>query len=326
MLRSPSSSSPVVELRLLPLILLLNSLVRSSSPATLGLRWRGARVFAQNICQCSETVGGGLTLRCSGLRLTQIPLGFPNITDRLFLDRNVLSSLPADSFSELPLDELDLSHNQLSSLDPGCFGGLDSLRFLDLSFNRLTALEPASLGGLRSRTNLTHNPWHCNCRMQLMVPELVLDRSSLPGVVCQTSDLHNLGTFQSLLPLHISLHPVTHCHTHTHAHTHTHMSDVRGECVHLCVCVCARTCVSGAVGRPLVLLMQDWDLCLSVRRNPDVVMLVTMVLWFSALVSILLYYIRQNQQLARQHMEYVKALQRRSAAPPAVETCGNTAV
>ncbi|KAK5856875.1 hypothetical protein PBY51_008438 [Eleginops maclovinus] len=274
MLRSPSSSSPVVELRLLPLILLLNSLVRSSSPATLGLRWRGARVFAQNICQCSETVGGGLTLRCSGLRLTQIPLGFPNITDRLFLDRNVLSSLPADSFSELPLDELDLSHNQLSSLDPGCFGGLDSLRFLDLSFNRLTALEPASLGGLRSRTNLTHNPWHCNCRMQLMVPELVLDRSSLPGVVCQTSDLHNLG----------------------------------------------------AVGRPLVLLMQDWDLCLSVRRNPDVVMLVTMVLWFSALVSILLYYIRQNQQLARQHMEYVKALQRRSAAPPAVETCGNTAV
>ncbi|KAL3054443.1 hypothetical protein OYC64_006724 [Pagothenia borchgrevinki] len=248
----------------------------SSSPATLGLRWRAGRVFAQNICQRSERVGGGLTLRCSGLRLTQLPVGFPNSTDRLFLDRNVLSSLPANSFSDLPLDELDLSHNQLSSLDPGCFGGLDSLRFLDLSFNLLTALDPAALGGLRARTNLTHNTWHCDCRMQLMVPELVLDPSSLPGVICQTSDLHNLG----------------------------------------------------AVGRPLVLLMQDWDLCLSVRRNPDLVMLLTMILWFSALVSILLNYIRQNQHLARQHMAYMRALQSHSAAPPAGEgeACGNSAV
>ncbi|XP_074511046.1 leucine-rich repeat-containing protein 3-like [Sebastes fasciatus] len=89
------------------------------------------------------------------------------------------------------------------------------------------------------------------------MPQLDLDPSSLSEVVCQTSDLPNLG----------------------------------------------------AVGMPLVLLVEDWDLCLSVRRSTDVVMLVTMFLWFSTVISYLVYYIRQNQEEARRHMDYLKALQ-----------------
>ncbi|KAL7377729.1 hypothetical protein ABVT39_003639 [Epinephelus coioides] len=178
-----------------------------------------------------------------------VPVGLSNLTVRLSLDKNLLSSLPAGSFSDLSLlDELDLSHNQLSSLEAGCFRGLaSSLRFLDLSSNQLSSLELAALGGLRALTNLTRNPWHCDCRMQLSTPQLDLDPSSL------------------------SVKPPT-CRT---------------------------------------ALLDDWDLCLSVRRTTDVVMLVTMVLWFSTLISYLLYYIRQNQEHARQHMEYIKALQGR---------------
>ncbi|XP_033501750.2 leucine-rich repeat-containing protein 3-like [Epinephelus lanceolatus] len=258
-------SSSVVESAQWILLLLLippwSNLVMTSSPFTVALWHHNNRVSANNVCQRSEMADGGLTVRCSGLRLTQVPVGLSNLTVRLFLDKNLLSSLPAGSFSDLSLlDELDLSHNQLSSLEAGCFRGLaSSLRFLDLSSNQLSSLELAALSGLRALTNLTRNPWHCDCRMQLSTPQLDLDPSSLSEVICQTSDLPNRG----------------------------------------------------AVGTPLLQLLDDWDLCLSVRRSTDVVMLVTMVLWFSTLISYLLYYIRQNQEHARQHMEYIKALQGR---------------
>ncbi|XP_050924565.1 leucine-rich repeat-containing protein 3 isoform X3 [Lates calcarifer] len=221
--KPPPPSSSVVDLsprRMLLLLLLVlppPNLMMTSSPFTVALWRHGNRFSANNICQYLEKPDGGLTVRCSGLRLTQ-----------------------------------------LSSLEAGCFRGLESsLRFLDLSSNWLSALDPAALGGLRAAANLTHNPWHCDCRMQLSMPQLDLDPSSLNEVVCQTSDLPNLG----------------------------------------------------AVGMPLVLLVEDWDLCLSVRRTTDVVMLVTMFLWFSMVISYLVCYIRQNQEDARRHMEYLKSLQ-----------------
>lgn len=57
---------------------------------------------------------------------------------------------------------------QLSFLEAGCFRGLESsLHFLDLSSNRLSTLDPAALGDLGALANLTHNPWHCDCNMQV---------------------------------------------------------------------------------------------------------------------------------------------------------------
>ncbi|XP_067426704.1 leucine-rich repeat-containing protein 3B-like [Thunnus thynnus] len=254
-----SSAAQIIRLLLLLLILPLPNLVMTSSAFTVSRSQCPIDSVPADVCQQSEMMDGGLMVRCSGLRLTQVPVGLSNLTVRLFLDKNLLSSLPADSFSDLfLLDELDLSHNQLSSLEAGCFRGLaSSLRFLDLSSNRLSLLDPAVLSGLRAHANLTHNPWHCDCRMQLSMPQLALDPSSLAEVICQTSDLPNLG----------------------------------------------------AVGMPVVLLVEDWDLCLSVRRTTDVVMLVIMFIWFSTVISYLVYYIRQNQEDARRHMEYLKSLQ-----------------
>lgn len=59
-------------------------------------------------------------------------------------------------------------HPQISILEAGCFRGLDSLCFLDLSFNRLSTLDLAVLGGLQVEANLTHNPWHCDCTMEVL--------------------------------------------------------------------------------------------------------------------------------------------------------------
>uniref|UniRef100_A0A3P8SHE2 Leucine rich repeat containing 3C n=1 Tax=Amphiprion percula TaxID=161767 RepID=A0A3P8SHE2_AMPPE len=262
---SPPSSYSVVDvssqwrLLLLLLILPLPGLVMTLSPRSVALWRRSNKVSTINACHWSELADGALMVHCSGLRLTEVPVGLTNRTTRLFLNKNLISSLPADSFSDLfLLNELDLSHNQLSFLEVGCFNGLaSSLRFLDLSSNQLSTLDPAVFDGLQVITNLTQNPWHCDCRMQLSMPRLDLDSASLAEVICQTSDLPNLG----------------------------------------------------AVGLPMLLLMEDWDLCRCVRRTHDFLTLVTMFLWFFMLISYLVYYIRENEAVAHQHLEYLKFLE-----------------
>ncbi|XP_017296356.1 leucine-rich repeat-containing protein 3 [Kryptolebias marmoratus] len=262
------SSSVVSVPRMLLLLLMLPppSLVMTSSPRAMALWRRSNRVSSISACQQTAAAYGGLTVRCSGLRLTQVPVGLSNHTTRLFLNKNLLGFLPAYSFSDLfLLDELDLSHNQLSLLEAGCFFGLaPSLRYLDLSFNRLTTLDPDVLGGLQVQANLTQNPWHCDCSMQMSIPQLDVDESSLDKVICLTSDLPNLG----------------------------------------------------AVGLPLVLLVEDWDLCQSVRRTSEMLTMVTMFIWFFMLISYLFYYIRQNQAVARRHLEYLKFLESRDPFRP----------
>uniref|UniRef100_A0A3Q3VW29 LRRNT domain-containing protein n=1 Tax=Mola mola TaxID=94237 RepID=A0A3Q3VW29_MOLML len=141
-------------------------------------------------CYCTESDGGGKTVRCSNLQLTEIPQDFPNDTRHVFLDFNLFTTVPANAFAGLPhLVELDLSHNELSQLEPGAFRGLgSSLQFLDLSSNKLVNFNSEAFEGLRARANLTNNPWHCDCNMQIALPRVDLEPASLAGIVCQTSD------------------------------------------------------------------------------------------------------------------------------------------
>ncbi|XP_035253202.1 leucine-rich repeat-containing protein 3B-like [Anguilla anguilla] len=146
-------------------------------------------------CYCSESPEGGLAVRCSGLHLPEVPRDLPNDTRHLYLDYNRLTTIPTDAFLGLSLlSELDLSHNDLAQLEPGAFRGLaESLEFLDLSSNRLMALNPLAFEGLRSRANLTHNPWHCDCNLQTAMTLLDLEPASLAGVVCRTSEPEEAG-------------------------------------------------------------------------------------------------------------------------------------
>ncbi|XP_060794732.1 leucine-rich repeat-containing protein 3B [Neoarius graeffei] len=165
--------------------LLLHSLVLMT------LCFHHAATSCSKRCYCSESDGpsGGKTMRCSNLQLTEIPRDIPNDTRRLYLDYNLLTSVPANAFQDLPLlAELDLSHNELALLEPGAFRGLaSSLLFLDLSSNQLATLDPEAFEGVRARSNLTGNPWHCDCRLQTALPRLDLEPVSLTGIVCQTS-------------------------------------------------------------------------------------------------------------------------------------------
>lgn len=146
-------------------------------------------------CYCSESEISGKTVRCSNLQLTEIPQDIPNDTQHIYLDFNLLTTVPANAFAGLPhLVELDLSHNELSHLEPGAFQGLgSSLQFMDLSFNKLVNFNPEAFEGLRAHANLTNNPWHCDCNLQMAMPRVDLEPASLTGIVCQTSDPEEIG-------------------------------------------------------------------------------------------------------------------------------------
>ncbi|KAM9504605.1 leucine-rich repeat-containing protein 3B-like isoform 1-T1 [Salvelinus alpinus] len=223
-------------------------------------------------CYCSESDGRGKTVRCSNLRLTEIPQDLPNDTQRIYLDFNLLTVVPSNAFWDLPmLSELDLSNNELAQLEPGAFRGLGpSLTFLDLSSNKLVNFNPEAFEGLRARTNLTNNPWHCDCNLQLAMPLIDLEPLSLTGIVCETSEPPDVG----------------------------------------------------AEGVPF-LLAQDLDLCVVMKKTTDVAMLVTMFGWFTMVISYLVYYVRNNTEDARRHLEYLKSLptkQEQSEASSTIST------
>ncbi|XP_066554769.1 leucine-rich repeat-containing protein 3B [Amia ocellicauda] len=221
-------------------------------------------------CYCSESSGGLKTVRCSNKRLTEIPQDIPNDTHHLYLDFNLITVVPTNAFLELPLlSELDLSHNEIAKLEPGAFRGLSSsLEFLDLSSNKLMTLQPEAFESLRARTNLSNNPWHCDCALHTQLPKLELQPVSFTGIVCHTA-----------LPEEYK-------------------------------------------GSPF-LLTKDVDFCIVLKKTTDVAMLVTMFGWFTMVISYLVYYVRQNQEDARRHLEYLKSLpsrQRKSEESSTIST------
>ncbi len=96
---------------------------------------------------------GEITLDLSNLFITSLE-GLVNIpgldtVQSLFLYSNQLTTLAADTFSNLPqLRILGLNNNQLTTLAAGTFTNLPQLRILDLSNNQLTALAAGTFTNL----------------------------------------------------------------------------------------------------------------------------------------------------------------------------------
>uniref|UniRef100_A0A673Z4S6 Uncharacterized protein n=1 Tax=Salmo trutta TaxID=8032 RepID=A0A673Z4S6_SALTR len=68
----------------------------------------------------------------------------------LHLDGNWLTDLPGKLFEVMSkLEVLNLSHNNISKVEPKALAGLVNLRELDLSYNRLQSLPPHLLDDLK---------------------------------------------------------------------------------------------------------------------------------------------------------------------------------
>uniref|UniRef100_A0A8D0GLZ9 Leucine-rich repeat-containing protein 3C n=1 Tax=Sphenodon punctatus TaxID=8508 RepID=A0A8D0GLZ9_SPHPU len=87
--------------------------------------------------------------------------------------------------------------------------------------------------------------------------------------------------------------------------------------------VCAASTQEEHVGKPFLQLVGDMDFCNIYKKTTDIAMLVTMFGWFAMVISYLVYYVRQNQEDARRHLEYLKSLpskQRKSEDSSTIST------
>lgn len=90
-------------------------------------------------CLCASDI-----LSCTAAGLEQVPENLPVSAATLDLSHNQIETLEGGSFEGLyRLDTLQLAHNQLTTIHPGAFRNISGtlLRHLDLSSNQLRVLE-----------------------------------------------------------------------------------------------------------------------------------------------------------------------------------------
>ncbi|MCL4142477.1 UNVERIFIED_CONTAM: hypothetical protein GTU68_043409 [Idotea baltica] len=115
-----------------------------------------AGAFCPSGCECDES---GFSVRCLGVGITMVPILLNPGLKQLKLSYNLISSIKeAFAFYEW-LEELDLSHNGVSSLENGNFEQQNFLRELRLGHNNISSILPHSFKGLSSLhvLDLTHN-------------------------------------------------------------------------------------------------------------------------------------------------------------------------
>ncbi|XP_076143508.1 slit homolog 3 protein [Alosa pseudoharengus] len=138
-------------------------------------------------CTCSDTV-----VRCSNRGLHTLPKGIPKDTTELYLEGNLLTSVPKELASLKQLTLVDLSNNSIGSLAPMTFSNMTQLATLILSYNQIRCIPLHSFDGLRSLrlltlhgndlstipegafnhlTSLSHlalgaNPLYCDCELR----------------------------------------------------------------------------------------------------------------------------------------------------------------
>ncbi|XP_004346406.1 tyrosine-protein kinase transforming protein Fes [Capsaspora owczarzaki ATCC 30864] len=102
------------------------------------------------VCTCTGTL-----VDCSGKSLNAIPSGIPVDTTELYLQSNLISSIPANAFTGLSaLLYLDISANELTSIPVNALTELTGLNVMWLGSNRLTNISATDFTGLPFLTGL----------------------------------------------------------------------------------------------------------------------------------------------------------------------------
>uniref|UniRef100_H2YXG4 Uncharacterized protein n=1 Tax=Ciona savignyi TaxID=51511 RepID=H2YXG4_CIOSA len=135
----------------------------------------------------------GTIVRCANTGLTSVPVDdIPHDVTELYLEMNDIREIPASIKKFIYLTTLDLSNNDISSINDWMFSNLTRLSTLLLAYNRLRCIPPKAFTGLRSLrilslhsnelsslpegafddlTSLSHvgfgaNPWYCDCNLR----------------------------------------------------------------------------------------------------------------------------------------------------------------
>ncbi|KAJ7313583.1 hypothetical protein JRQ81_005092 [Phrynocephalus forsythii] len=188
-----------------------------------------------------------------------------------------LTAIPKD----IPNDtnKLYLDYNQISFLPNDAFQNLPLLAELDLSHNVISRLEIGAFRGLSESLHL-----------------LDLSSNKLVSV--------NKEVFNSLkAKANLSSNPwLCDC---TFQQLIERVELVAGTSDGI---ICDASARKEHIGKPFLQLVGDIDFCNIYKKTTDIAMLVTMFGWFAMVISYLIYYVRQNQEDARRHLEYLKSL------------------
>ncbi|XP_028317026.1 trophoblast glycoprotein a [Gouania willdenowi] len=91
-------------------------------------------------CECSEAAH---TVKCVSKELRSVPTQIPAYTRNLFITGNQISSIGPESFKGLEnVTNLSLSNNRISEVESNTFSTLRNLRSLDMSNNQLAVIHP----------------------------------------------------------------------------------------------------------------------------------------------------------------------------------------
>uniref|UniRef100_A0A8C5FJ55 Slit homolog 3 (Drosophila) n=1 Tax=Gadus morhua TaxID=8049 RepID=A0A8C5FJ55_GADMO len=140
-----------------------------------------------DVCTCADGV-----VRCSNRALRTLPRDIPKDTTELYLEGNMLTSVPRELTSLKQLSLVDLSNNSISTVVPFTFANMTQLATLILSYNQIRCIPVQAFDGLTSLrlltlhgndlstipegafshlTSLSHlalgaNPLYCNCDLR----------------------------------------------------------------------------------------------------------------------------------------------------------------
>ncbi|CAK8685542.1 unnamed protein product [Clavelina lepadiformis] len=144
--------------------------------------------------KCPDTcICEGTVVRCGNAGRTSIPVDDipPDVTE-LYLEMNSIPDIPMSLNRFVHLTTLDLSNNEITTLNDWSFANLTRLSTLLLAYNRLQCVPPKSFTGLRSLKILSlhgndlstlqegtfddmaslsnvgfgDNPWYCDCNLR----------------------------------------------------------------------------------------------------------------------------------------------------------------
>ncbi|XP_063700935.1 chaoptin [Culicoides brevitarsis] len=105
--------------------------------------------------ECFCTQNSHFFVNCSNRDLTQIPKNLPKIVYEIDLSYNNITTLDVDSFVSLSrLYKINLANNQIEDVERLAFRDLENLRIIDLTNNTLTQIQPETFNEARKLEQL----------------------------------------------------------------------------------------------------------------------------------------------------------------------------